>query len=190
MTVLHYYRSTPDASVSLLSSINEALAPFGGTLTSLSRETCFNVSVTAELTAEHQSRLKWLISETFESDLTTPTTKLVTTPDTPVLEFGPRLTFCTAFSSNAVEICKQCGIDNIDRFERSDRYQLKSATALSKEAIAAFSALIHDRMTQMPYLTPIESFATNNAPEQIEVIPIMTAGRPALEKINNKMGLG
>jgi phosphoribosylformylglycinamidine synthase len=190
MTILHYYRASPDAPVSTLAAVNAALAPHGAVLASLSRETCFNVDLASPLSTVAMDRLRWLISETFEADKTTESPHLSSTATSPVLEFGPRLTFCTAFSSNAVEICKQCGIDNISRFEKSARYQLNSDKPIPEAALAAFKALIHDRMTEMPYPEPIASFDAGVSPEPIEVIPIMTEGKAALERINNKMGLG
>ena len=41
-----------------------------------------------------------------------------------VVEVGPRLSFTTAWSANAVSICKACGLNEVYRIERSRRYKL------------------------------------------------------------------
>lgn len=50
--------------------------------------------------------------------------------DAVVMEIGPRLNFCTAFSTNAVSVCRAVGLDSIRRLERSARYQLIAADRL------------------------------------------------------------
>ena len=40
-----------------------------------------------------------------------------------VFEIGPRLSFATAWSTNAVAICRASGISSIERIERSRRYR-------------------------------------------------------------------
>ncbi|MFH1025225.1 MAG: hypothetical protein V1764_00910 [Nitrospirota bacterium] len=42
-----------------------------------------------------------------------------------ILEVGPRMNFTTAWSTNAVSICHECGLTKITRIERSRRYILK-----------------------------------------------------------------
>ncbi|GMI35963.1 hypothetical protein TeGR_g14440, partial [Tetraparma gracilis] len=189
-TILHYYRPSPPASASLLSSLNASLPSCS--LSSLRREVCFNISVTREPTGEEMRRLKWLISETFCAAETTATPALAAGPGVPLVEFGPRLTFCTAFSSNAVEICRQCGVECVDRFEQSRRYLLvpKGGGAVGKDDLAAFKRAVHDRMTEMEYGKPIASFDAGVAPEPVRVVPIMSGGRAALERINDEKGLG
>ncbi|GMH61806.1 hypothetical protein TrRE_jg10546, partial [Triparma retinervis] len=161
-------------------------------LTGIERETVFNVSTTSPLSPKDLTKLEWLMSETFEKDLTRPTSPFVTPSPTvtKVLEFGPRLTFCSAFSSNACEICLQCGIPSVDRFERSLRYGIVSSSPLSPEGVEAFKAAMHDRMTEMIYPDPIESFDAGVTPAPVTTVPIMEEGRSALEAINASKGLG
>jgi hypothetical protein len=45
------------------------------------------------------------------------------------------------------------------------------------------AGLVHDRMTEMPYPTPLETFETGLKPEPTRVVPIMKEGRAALEKV-------
>jgi phosphoribosylformylglycinamidine synthase len=193
MTILHYYRKSPSAPTSFISTVKTLLPPADAALlTGIERETVFNVSTTSPLSPKDLTKLEWLMSETFEKDLTRPTSPFVTPSPTvtKVLEFGPRLTFCSAFSSNACEICLQCGIPSVDRFERSLRYGIVSSSPLSPEGVEAFKAAMHDRMTEMIYPDPIESFDAGVTPAPVTTVPIMEEGKSALEAINASKGLG
>ncbi len=63
-------------------------------------------------------------------------------------QVGPRKSFATAWSANAVSICASCGLGKVTRLEASRRFRLRSAQALPSTDIAAFAALVHDRMTE------------------------------------------
>ena len=56
--------------------------------------------------------------------------------------------------------------------------------------MAAIKRLLHDRMTEEEYVTPLTSFEAGVETKEIQWVPIMEEGRGALEKINNEMGLG
>lgn len=64
------------------------------------------------------------------------------------VQVGPRKSFATAWSANAVSICASCGLGKVTRLEASRRFRLQSAQPLPSEAVAAFAALVHDRMTE------------------------------------------
>ena len=75
--------------------------------------------------------------------MTTPTTRFGQTSDTTaVVEVGPRMSFSTAWSANAVSICHSCGLSNITRIEKSYRYQLQSSKAVSQQQQLAFAAMV------------------------------------------------
>jgi Formylglycinamide ribonucleotide amidotransferase N-terminal len=197
-------------------------------------EFCYNILLSPEsssLTTEQTMRLEWLLAETFEphhlqrdvSFYTTDTdanthTHTHTHTHTVTLEYGPRMTFTSAFSSNATSICQACGIP-VDRLELSKRYRFcirhpitTETTSLLDETTKTFTtpvlrilhSLLHDRMTEELYETPLRSFGTVASstslslpsyttavpPKSIRTIPIMTQGRAALETINREMGLG
>ena len=200
MPILHFYRQCPAAPASFVSSLCQLLPESEHSkIVSIEREIVFNVSVTSALTDQQMRRLEWLVSETFarkETRLGAPFIAAAGAASSAgkvashVVEFGPRLTFCSAFSSNAVEICKQCGIDGVDRFEKSMRYGIVSKSHLSPSAIQAFDAAMHDRMTEMVYECPIASFDAGVTPKPVEVVPILEGGKVALEKINQEKGLG
>lgn len=57
-------------------------------------------------------------------------------------QVGPRMSFQSAWSTNAVSICRSCGLSQIKRLEQSRRYLLRSAAPLSPETLTAFAGLV------------------------------------------------
>lgn len=78
---------------------------------------------------------------------------------------------------------------NISRIERSRRYLLHSNEPLSKEVVDKFTAFVHDRMTECPYEKTLETFKTGMIAKETKIIPVLTEGKKALEKINDELGL-
>ena len=191
--IVHYYRKTPTPH-SLLPSIKEQLtAEQAASILSIDTESCFNVQLsTGALNEQDTARLEWLLAETFDKGgLQLETSSLTSSSDAvAVVEFGPRMTFTSAFSSNATSICAACGLDSITRLERSRRYAITFASAADAATVAAIKALLHDRMTEEEYVTPLTSFEAGVETKEIQWVPIMEEGRAALEKINDEMGLG
>lgn len=203
MTVVHYYRKTTPPH-NLLSSIKSNLSSKNlvgdaDAITSVLTENCFNVqsksdtlSSSSVSSTEQTSRLEWLLAETFDREglkLEESSFEKVNEEGLQV-EFGPRMTFTSAFSSNAVSICQACGLDNVIRLERSKRYFILSTSKLSDEATASIKSMLHDRMTEEEYKEPLTSFDAGCETEPVAIIPIMEEGRSALEKINDTKGLG
>jgi phosphoribosylformylglycinamidine synthase len=119
---------------------------------------CFNIELTGALT-EHEARtVAWLLRETYEPANCASTSFLSPSQATTIVEFGPRLTFSTAWSANAVSTCAACGVDKVARFERSWRYAVEADSPLSEGQRAQFAALVHDRMTEEVYAQPLRSF--------------------------------
>ena len=181
MVVVHYYRKT-EPPHSLLPSI-QGVAP---SVTAVETESCFNVLQEKGWSAEETARLEWLLAETFDKGALRLEESFLSGD---VMEFGPRLTFTSAFSSNATSICQQCGLE-IARLELSRRYRFVASEPLSEETKAALRALLHDRMTEQEYTAPLQSFDSGAQPQPVRTIPIMSEGRAALEKLNAEMGLG
>ncbi|MCJ7665740.1 MAG: phosphoribosylformylglycinamidine synthase, partial [Actinobacteria bacterium] len=146
-------------------------------------EYCFYIETRRGLTGAELRTLKWLLSETFEPDRLSVVSAM---ENGNIVELGPRMNFETAYSTNAVAICRSCGLDSIVRLERSRRYHLAGKDT-DREA---FIGANHDRMTECLYSDPLESFRTGIIPEKIYPVPVMEEGAIALEKINNRMGLG
>ena len=209
MPIVHYYRET-EPSHSLLPTIKEQLRNLGlaedaAKISSIRTESCFNVQLDDELSETNKERLEWLLAETFDkSGLRLEQSAFDCSASSPcggndgststfAVEFGPRMTFTSAFSSNAVSICAACGLPQVSRLERSLRYQFTTTsgtTHLSPEAIKVIKALLHDRMTEEEYATPITTFESGAVTREVVTVPIIEEGRAALEKINDSMGLG
>ncbi|PRP85385.1 phosphoribosylformylglycinamidine synthase [Planoprotostelium fungivorum] len=144
-------------------------------------EQCFYIEAQNELTAAQWEVLSWLLSETFEPEGFSVGTSL--------LQVGPRLSFSTAWSTNAVSICHACGLKDVVRVERSIRYLLRSSSEMTTEQTEAFLNLVQDRMTEAHYTEPLQSFETGAKPQPVRRIEILERGRVALDEINDEMGL-
>ena len=192
--IVHYYRKT-EPSHSLLPSVREELKDLGldeesAKIEGVETESCFNVLAEKDLAAGDQEKLEWLLAETFDRDaLALETSSLEADDKSWVVEFGPRLTFTSAFSSNATSICQACALP-IARLELSRRYRFILKAELSEKAVGTIKSMLHDRMTEEEYEKPLSSFDTGATPKPVRTIPIMAEGRAALEKINKEMGLG
>ncbi|GAX10061.1 phosphoribosylformylglycinamidine synthase [Fistulifera solaris] len=195
-TITHYYRKT-ETSHSLLPSVKEELKDLGleedlAKIMNIETESCFNVQSSAELSPLQKERLEWLLAETFEKEslrLETSYFDLFPQPGAYVVEFGPRMTFTSAFSSNATSICNKCDLP-IDRLELSRRYRFVLTQPLTVQTIAVIKSLLHDRMTEQEYPEPLQTFDSGATAAPVRTIPIMKEGRAALERINQEMGLG
>lgn len=194
MTLLHFYR-TPALSeyqtAGLLSAARNKVGPF---VEGIQTEFCFNIELSAPLSQEEVALLRWLLAETFEPDNFSDKSFLSTDsgPNVLILEVGPRMNFTTAWSTNAVSICRSCGLHKISRIERSRRYLilLEKGASLSKDALAAFLSLVHDRMTECRYPEPLKTFEAGIQPEPVKTVPLLSEGKEALIRLNKEMGLG
>lgn len=181
-------------------------------VSNIESEYCFNVQISEEsLDSEATSRLEWLLRETFEpSGLQLETSTFTSHNDDNnnddnnimIVEFGPRKTFTSAFSSNATSICAACGLAAITRLERSCRYRItysppSSSSSFSSEedttlvtTTKMIKSLLHDRMTEEEYSAPVTSFHSGATVNPVTTVPIMEEGKVALMRINNERGLG
>ncbi|KAI4338084.1 hypothetical protein L6164_016436 [Bauhinia variegata] len=193
LEVIHFYRVPliqESASAELLRDVQMKIS---NQIVDLQTEQCFNVGLDSQLSNEKLSVLKWLLQETYEPE------KLGTESflekkrkeglKAVIIEVGPRLSFTTAWSTNAVAICRACGLTEVTRLERSRRYLLFTKSELQESQINEFAALVHDRMTECVYTQKLTSFQTSVVPEEVHYIPVLEKGRKALEEINQEMGL-
>ena len=188
MPVLHLYRAPGLTPAHRHAVAAAAHAVTGSRLAAVDTEVCFNVDAARSLTPAELEVLRWLLAETFEPDGFGPTTFLGSV-DGVVLEVGPRLSFTTAWSTNAVSVCHACGLDAVRRIERSRRYRLRGVDALAEDERTRVLAQIHDRMTECPYPVPLSSFEPEVEPEPVGTVPVVAEGRRALEAVNRRMGL-
>jgi phosphoribosylformylglycinamidine synthase len=199
MSLLHFYRTPALSEAETESLLARARARAVPGLRRLETEHCFNVEVARPLGDTELRVLAWLLAETFEPERFAGSSFLAVRragpaggPEgapTEILEVGPRLTFTTAWSTNAVSICRACGLDAVRRIERSRRYLLETGARLRDAERGAFLGLVHDRMTECPYSEPLDTFATGARPEPVRTIPVLERGREALERVNREMGL-
>ncbi|MBN1299351.1 MAG: phosphoribosylformylglycinamidine synthase, partial [Actinobacteria bacterium] len=158
-------------------------------------EYCFNIETTGQLSAQELEILKWLLTETFEPQKFSNKNFLkASNPEysQQIIELGPRLNFETAYSSNAVSICKNCGLLKVTRLERSRRHLVKYGPEC-KDIDACRQEFIgknHDRMTECVYDNPLTSFETGITASGVYEIKLLEEGSSALKEINTSLGLG
>ncbi len=133
---------------------------------------CFNVESDTMLEPKEMERLRLILADGFLIETVTFEPLL---QGERVVEVGPRLNFATAWSSNLVSICKAVGLDGITRVERSRRSLVPEG-----EAIEAFIAKRHDRMTECVYPAPLTTFETGIVPEPVYEVDLMTKGPDGL----------
>ncbi|GFZ14937.1 purine biosynthesis 4 [Actinidia rufa] len=121
--VLHFFRVPliqESATDELLKSVQIKLS---NQIIGLRTEQCFNIGLDSALSSEKLSVLKWLLGETYEPDNLGTESFLdkekKVGANTVIIEVGPRLSFTTAWSANAVSICRACGLTEVTRIERS-----------------------------------------------------------------------
>jgi len=205
MSLLHFYRSpalSPAKKSELLSVAQMKISP---EIKDIETEFCFNIEMTDRLTDEEVELLRWLLAETFEPENFSEKSFLNQHPSRSahhfLLEVGPRLNFTTAWSTNAVSVCRACGLTKITRIERSRRYQLffdnrneeageSGGQAIKSRTLELFLSLVHDRMTECSYPESLTTFETGMKPEPVHIVPLIEEGKEALKKINTEMGLG
>ena len=188
MTLLRRFRSynlPPATHDSLLDTARRAI---GREIEGIEAEYCFYVETSSDLRNEELRVLDWLLAETFEPRRYGLASFLDERLGE-VLEVGPRMTFTTAWSTNAVSICHACGLGATRRIERSRRYLLRTQGPIADEARTAILAGVHDRMTECPYSEPLTDFASGVTPAPVGTLPVMVEGRAALESINDELGL-
>lgn len=148
------------------------------------QERCFNIETSSPLTAEELARLRWVLAETFQ-----PTEfdweSLLTGVTGQFIEIGPRLSFATAKSTNAVAICHAIGLTKVTRVETSRRTLLSAHADLQE-----FVRTHHDRMSECVYPAALTTFAADIRPESVRFVPVLTEGEAALRRINAELGLG
>ena len=196
MILFHLYRTPALSSYQTADLLTMAKQKVTHAMTGIETEFCFNIAATESLSGEETRLLRWLLAETFEpekfSDKSFLSHHLSRVTHDTIVEVGPRMNFTTAWSTNAVSVCHACGLSKITRIERSRRYRLDLANnaSITKQEEAAFTSLVHDRMTECPYPKPLKTFETGIKPEPVRMVPLIEQGRVALEKINREMGLG
>jgi phosphoribosylformylglycinamidine synthase len=194
--VIHLYRIPFLQESETMELLKKVKAKVSANIVDILTEQCFNIQLDNPLTPEKLSTLHWLLAETYEPEKLQTRSFLEDEVSrnsyTVIVEVGPRMTFSTAFSTNAVSICKSLSLVEVTRLERSRRYLLRlepGSDPLDESQLKEFAALVHDRMTECIYPNKLTSFQSDVVPEPVRVVPVIERGEEALEEINVKMGL-
>ena len=193
--MLHFFRIPGGQSEHKILQVTQGKIP---SIVSVQTESCFNVEViNGSLSEADRDKLLWLFTETFEPENTKDHSYFALSEAaktySAIVEVGPRLAFSTAWSSNCASMCQACRIAGVGRIERSRRYLIATSgpsVPLTKEAVTAFAALVHDRMTECVFTEPLLSFANGVQAAPVTVVPVLTEGKAALERLNKEKGLG
>eukprot|EP00252_Welwitschia_mirabilis_P005660 TRINITY_DN16170_c0_g1_i1.p1 TRINITY_DN16170_c0_g1~~TRINITY_DN16170_c0_g1_i1.p1 ORF type:complete len:1431 (+),score=331.63 TRINITY_DN16170_c0_g1_i1:331-4623(+) len=194
--VIHFYRLpllSDDAAKELLKRVQTKIS---SDIQAIMTEQCFNIGLCSPLNNHKMNILKWVLRETYqpenlqtESLLEMEKSRLKSSI---LIEVGPRLSFTTTWSANAISVCNACTLTEITRIERSRRYLLiidDSVGSLEQSQIDEFISMVHDRMTECFYPTTLSSFKIDVVPEPVIEVPLLERGKQALEGINKQMGL-
>ena len=196
LEVSHFFKPSLESSAALqgkAASILRAVdlvCPGSYSKFVLQTEVCFNVGARAALSDVDLHRLSWLLEGA------TPQSSLPMTEENAILiEIGPRLNFCTSWSTNAASVCHAAGLSSVERLEQSTRTLIGALDGEGKPCMIKPDAeqlcvsLLHDRMTQCRYMQPLKSFKIHVKPSEVFDIDVMGEGRAALEEANRTMGL-
>ena len=193
MPLIYRYRKPAITDARKNELLSSARISVSGNIVDIETEHCIYIETEADLTDNENGILGWLLSETFEPDSFSDTSFLEGQPGL-IIEVGPRMNFTTSWSTNAVSVCRACGISRVNRIERSRRYRLILDREVSPDEKAritsAFLPLVHDRMTECHYPERLTTFETGIKPEPVFTVPLIEEGREALKRINREMGLG
>ncbi|XP_072294418.1 phosphoribosylformylglycinamidine synthase [Eucyclogobius newberryi] len=188
MSVVHFYSNEPVQARALQRAAK--LFP----QLSITTELCYNVELTGceNLKDDEQQILLWLFGPPQQSRPPSDKPSLTEQSGATLVEIGPRLNFSTAWSTNTVSICQSVGLTNVARIEVSRRFLIKplnSDTGTNEEDVKKLIESLYDSMTECIYQTPITSFAVETKPQPVFEVDILGAGRAALEKANDDLGL-
>nr|XP_031826710.1 phosphoribosylformylglycinamidine synthase [Nomia melanderi] len=189
MGIIKFYKLPGLRSGQLKNKFN-SLAQISSSITGLETELCYYIETKEPLSDKESELLKWILIPPFEHHSLKNHSAFDEKLDgNLIIEIGPRLNFSTAFSSNAVSICKSVHLHKITRIESVVRYCIKHNEKVDKNLEQAITDALHDKMTQCRYMKPIETFDHGFRPENWFEVDILKSGRKALEEVNLKLGL-
>ncbi|XP_026296488.1 phosphoribosylformylglycinamidine synthase [Apis mellifera] len=189
MDIIRFYKIPGLKSGQLKSKFNDIIQ-ITNQINSVETEFCYYVEIKEHLTEEELKILKWILSSPLEShNLKSSSTFNEKLNNCLIIEIGPRLNFSTAFSSNAVSICRSVNLNKITRIEVTTRYYIKHNGMIDKKIEDSITDVLHDKMTEYKYMKPIKTFDHGFRPENWFEVDVLKEGRIALEKVNSKLGL-
>lgn len=189
MTVVRLYRREETGEGRVIRRITQLYPDV-----TITTELCYNVELDGSdsLSLEHKGILCWLFSPPYSNSLSEEPT-LKPEDGARLVEIGPRLNFSTAWSTNAVSICRSTGLSRVTRVELSRRHLIKPQEGhndvLKDGEMERLICCLYDSMTECIYSQPITSFAVDIRPQEVFEVDILGKGRAALEKANDELGL-
>ncbi|CAK9831747.1 Phosphoribosylformylglycinamidine synthase [Anthophora retusa] len=189
MGIIRFYKVPGLKSGQLKSKFNN-LVQISHLISGLETELCYYVETEEPLNEKELEVLKWILTPPLEPhSLKNSSVFDEKLNNCLIIEIGPRLNFSTAFSSNAVSICRSVHLNKITRIEAVTRYCIKHKGTIDKKIEDAVTNILHDKMTQCRYINPIETFDHGFRPENWFEVDVLQEGRVALENVNSKLGL-
>lgn len=130
MAILKFYKN-PGLKDSQLKKKFTTLKEVSKFVSDLEAELCYYVESKNPLDSASVEKLKWVLRSPFLPQSLINSSFLEDSgKENLLVEIGPRLNFSTAFSSNAVSICKSMQLEGITRIEVSTRYLIKVTQTL------------------------------------------------------------
>jgi phosphoribosylformylglycinamidine synthase len=156
----------------------------------LRTELSYYVDVKERLDESENQKLKWLLAETFEAEQFG--TRSFLEVGGKVIEVGPRLGLVTPWSTSAGTVLRACNLFKVNRIEVARRYCLiiENGKTINGDQTGRIVHLLHDKMTEQIYSSPLTTFDSGITPEVVEIIPLIEEGMPALHEFAKKRGLG
>ncbi|XP_073951464.1 phosphoribosylformylglycinamidine synthase [Choristoneura fumiferana] len=199
MCIIRFF-SCEAFSVHKTKEILQKLKTIDTDVSALSTELCYHVELAEGckyLNINQIKILQWLLSSPLQPQALRNNTCYTNVRNNQIIiEIGPRFNFSTADSSNSVQICDSVGLRDVVRLEVSIRHLITfdKTKNVNKKQFEHLAAVLHDRMTQCIYTSenlPKNSF-NEGLPKDLEpwfVVPLLKEGRPAMERVNQKLGL-
>jgi phosphoribosylformylglycinamidine synthase len=103
MALQHLFRHPGLSASQAAALLRRVQTSAASVISAIDSEFCFNVAAARALTAPEMDVLRWLLAETFEPAGFAERSLLPAGGQ--VLEVGPRMSFTTAWSTNAVAVC-------------------------------------------------------------------------------------
>lgn len=103
---------------------------------------------------------------------------------------APRIGSKSPWASKAMDIFKNCGVENVEKLERLKIYKIydHNNKLLNLDECQSFIDCIYDRMTES-FFTNIDNYFLEAKPKELNYINILDFGINALKSANINMGL-
>ncbi len=153
----------------------------------LETESVYYIETAKRLRGSDRRKLHWFVRDKHFPEQTAEISFL---GKKNVVEVRPLRNFETADSSESVDIGGDCGIKEVIRVERGERYKIIRDRELTKKEIAEIAPLIYDKMTEGVYRGKPKTLLSNRKPKPVRYIPVMSKGIRALYDANEEYGTG